>query len=303
MPFIYWNATHDWATLRLNFWLRHCDTANLSIFGTLEYVQEQLVNTSVFLAIPLIGVLFVRTSRLPQAWRDSFQLLRAHALSVLGVFLIVGTLSQTHPDWTVLAYPSASIAMAALYTANPRNWLVRRANLLIGLSVVTLVLATCVALVALFPIVEGFQIARLVGSSSKYAAAAEERLRGWTHVHTALATRLPGEWTNPDTLVFTDGFRFGSMLSFHRGGRPVVNLAPFRHEHDKVGDGQLYYQSWERLRGTDGLFVSKDESPIRQPELFRKITELEPLEIKYGTSRTKRYRIYRVDGFQPDVCD
>ena len=222
LPFIRWNAMHDWATLRLNFWDRHFDSANLSLLGTVEYVWEQLANTSLFLAIPLIGVLFVRGSRLAEAWRGSFQLLRAHAVSVLGVFLIVGTVSQTHPHWTVLAYPSAAIALAALYTARPQHWLVRRVDLLIGLSVATLVVACCAAMVALFPIVEGLPIARLVGSSSKQAAVAEELLRGWKDVHTALATRLPGEWTNPDTLVFTEGYRFGSILSLHRGGQHIL---------------------------------------------------------------------------------
>jgi hypothetical protein len=36
-------------------------------------------------------------------------------------------------------------------------------------------------------------------------------------------------------------------------------------------------------------------------KLFRKVKELEPLEINCGSGRTVRYRIWRVEGFQPNA--
>ena len=304
-PFIRWNAIHGWATLRLHLWDRHYAAAGLNLLGAAKYVAEQLANTSLFLAIPLVGVLFVRVRHLPEAWRGGFQLLRAHAASVLAVFLIVGAVSQTHPHWTVLSYPSAAIMLAALSTVQPRHWLVRRIDLLIALSVATLALASCAGLCAL-PIVEFLSPQRKGEFYDTRMATAEDRLWVWKDVHAGLAARLPGEWTNPDMLVFTKSYRFGSMLSFHRGGRPVVNIAPLYHERNKVGDGQFYYRAWDGLRGAGGVYVIRDGRASlwhlwRMRKLFRKVKDLEPLEIKCGSGRTVRYRIWRVEGFQPNA--
>ena len=306
LPFIWWNANHGWATLRFNLWEVHYDKLGLSLRGAGEYIVEQLANTSLFLAVPLIGVLLVRSSRLPEAWRGPFQLLRAHAASVLAVFLIVGIVSHTHPHWTVLAYPSAAIALAALSAARPKQWLVRRVDWLIGLSVATLVLTCSAALVALFPIIEGLSADRVGKYYGSRVAEAEERLREWKEVHAQLAARLGDEWTNPETVVFTNSYRFGSMLSYYRGGRAVVNIAPLYHERTKVGDGQLYYRDWGGLRGVSGIYVGHSKRGSLEDvgrKLFGKISELAPLEIKYASGRTASYRIYRVAGFQPNAND
>lgn len=300
-PYLCWNGAHDWPTLRFHLWDRHVKTFGLDPLKTLEFAFEQLANTSVFLAIPLVGAILVPTRRLPEAWRPAWWLLKCQALTVLVFFLLVGSVTQTHPHWTLLAYPAAAIGLAAWSVAVPTGRLARRLKPLIALSVVTLVIGAILAIVAtaafrnIRPAALGEGVGRRVGQ-------AQVRLFGWEELRDRVDAILADLPDGEEATVFTDLYERAAMLSFHRPGPPVVDVSPLVRTRIREGDSPRLYQPWGALTGGGGIFLTGDRPRLDLerdlPALFRSVEELPPFTIDYNREVRVRYRVFRVRGFR-----
>jgi len=291
-PYVLWNATHGWPTLRLHLWDRHVHQFGFSVWKVLEYAGEQLANTSM-LVVPLIGVLFVRRGGLPPPWRGAFSMLVAQAGGVLGFFLLLGALTQTHPHWTVLAYVPAAVAVAAFAAARPAHWIVWRLPPLAALAAVGLAVVALPA-VAAVPLARRLPLERCIGAK---AAVHRQRILGWAGLSESLQRRIRRDFGGRVPTLFTDNYGCAAMLSF-RTGQDVLNLEPLPREHLNEGDSPLYYMPWASLAGRNGLLVIGPQSAMHLPKclpmLFDGFEELPPLDVE-GC----RYRLFSVQGFHP----
>ena len=293
-PYLYWNAANGWPTIRLCLWDHHLHQVAFSIRNIGEFALEQLANTSVFLFVPMVGALFVRRKHLPPQWRPWYSLLKCQCVTVLVFFLVVGSAAQTHPHWTILAYPTAGIALAALAACRPRHLLTRHLTALIALSVGSLIVAAGLA-------VSGVSLLRRIPPQALggRVGVAQTTLFGWRELHSRLAERVPSAPDGDEAVVFTESQRRAVMLSFHGEGRPVVFLSASYGLRMKTGHGQLFYIPQASLAGKGGIFITGPLGDKRYRRLFDSVEETAPLEMKYSDDLVVRYRIFRVKGFRP----
>lgn len=302
-PLLCWNATHDWAGLRLQLWLRPLQSLGLGPRKLPEVLFEQLASTSIFLALPLLGALGARTAGLPPAWREGFALLRAQALGTLLFFALVGAVSQTHPHWTILAYPPAAITLAALWTGGQPRLLTRGLGWAVGLSQATLVIAAGGLLLglALLPRVEAVGLG---GPLGRGLAAAPARLLGWPDLARQAETLLDPAAGPGQATLFGHGHQRASLLWFHRERpEPVINLQAYLRRGQRVGDAQWYTIPLEGLDGASGVLVTADPR-LTAGELggiFERVEELDALEQRFGDRVLDRYRAFRVTRLRAPV--
>lgn len=298
-PFLYWNLTNDCAGFRLQLWDRHQDTLGVSLGKLGEFLFEQLANTSLFLALPLLGCLFVRSTTLPAPWEANYRLIKYQSLTILGFFLIVGTITETHPHWTTLAYPTAAIALAALWTSVPGHRLVRGLRWWIGLSYGTLILAVCLVLAGA-SVVSHATLNNLGGSLGRGLAKGQVRLLGWSDLRRQLDPFLRQAAADREVRLFMDDYQRASQLSFHHEGEPVINLAAYISKGKRIGAAQWYYLPVEQLEGTSGIFLS-DRKGVTASDLrmvFGRAEQLGIVEQRDARQVLGKYRVFRVEQFK-----
>lgn len=304
-PFLYWNLQHDWASFALQLRDRHRATFGFGIGKAAEFGFEQLVNT-LFLSVPLLACLFARSHGLPDAWRPGYRLLRWQSLTTLGFFLLTGAVTETHPHWTVLAYPAAAIALAAWWSSQPARGLARSLDWLVPLALATSLLVLGLVPLAR-PILMNIPADSLGERWAKKIDTARVRLFGWPDLVAQLEGRLRQVAAAADArdgVVFGDSYRQASLLSFHRDGGLVVNLEAYRRVPRNVGDAAWYYLPPQALQGASGIFVtgSSGISPNDLRRVFRDVTPLAGIEKHAAGQGVGRSYVFRVEGFRAAVA-
>ena len=295
-PFLYWNYTNEWATFRFQLWSRH--EPSFAFSKLLEVAFEQLLDSTPFMLIPVLGVLCISSSRLPAKWREGYVLLKIQSLSVLIFFLAAGSVTETHPHWTLLAYPSAAIALAAFYVSCPSHFLNRPLRILTTTSLSVLTLLACVVIVSIGSL-KDLDPARLGPSFGKRVAKAQQTLFGWQELGPALNRRLEESFDNETSLLFTDTDYTG-IVAYHSGSQPVVNLHGLTDGEESTNNSQRYYIDLRTLVGRSGIFFSEKQRPTEQilREWFEEIEELEPIQFRYQERVIVYYRVFRVANFK-----
>lgn len=298
-PFLYWNLTNDWASFRLQLWERHKDSLGVSVAKLGEFLFEQFANTSIFLVLPLVGGLFISPATLPLPWRGWYRLIKYQSVTILGFFLIVGTITQTHPQWTVLAYPTAAIALAVLWTSMPTHRLVCGLRWWIGLSYVTLVLAACLIVVGA-SVISPLTLKELRGPLGRGMVKGQMRLFGWSDLRLQLDPFLQQVGTDGGARLFTDGYERAAQLSFHHEGPPVINLEAYLRRGKGTGNAQWYYLPVEQLGGKSGIFLTdlQGMTPEQLRQIFQSADEVGIVEQRSAGHVLGRYRVFRVEYFQ-----
>jgi 4-amino-4-deoxy-L-arabinose transferase-like glycosyltransferase len=302
-PFLSWNAAHEWASLRLQLWDRPRQTLGFSLLKTGEFLFEQLANTSVFLALPILSALCVAPARLPEAWREGYRLLRWQSLTVLAFFLFAGTTSQTHPHWPILAYPPAAIALAVFWTARPQHALLRGLRWWIALAQGTLVTAAGLALVGL-TVLSRADPERLGGPLGRGLATARVRLFGWADLTRRVDPLLGAASAGGEAVLFAYGHQRASLLWFHRpGAPPVINLMAYVRGGTRTGDAQWYYIPIESLNGKSGILATEaawmTTGFLRS--FFEQADEVGAIEQRHAGRAIERYRVFRVVRLSADA--
>ncbi len=253
LPVLWWNAAHDWVTVRHT--LGHLGLAqpvvSLTLRHTAEFVGAQLgVVSPLLFAGVVVGLL--RSTRLAWLGDPRHALLAAFAVPVLALFATVGVWTKVQANWAAPAYVTGLIAAAAwgetaLRDRRWRGWIA--AALLLGLST---------SAIAQFP--DGLWRAGVQVPSALRRLHPARRLQGWGALGGAvgeLRTRCP------DCALLSDQYQIASELAFYTPGQPVVynvNLGRRMNQFDIWG-------GLENAVGRDALFVT--DASAWAPEAMR----------------------------------
>lgn len=301
-PYLYWDASHGWSAVPWQLWRRYLAEPRPSVARLAEFGFEQLANTSLFLPFHLAAALLVRPRRLPHRRRAPQVFLVCLVATVLVPFLVIGSAVQTHPHWTVLAYPLAAICLAAVSVSLPRHPCNGHLRGMALAGVIGLAAAACLCIVAL-PLLRrvppGFADARF----ARGVAKAQHQFFGWKELDRELRRlqqRQPKPWS---TLLFTEGHRDATRLSFERDGELVIDLQCHYAPGRAFRRAQAFYVPWEELAGKSGLFFTARqdarEARWRLWPLFDRVEELVPLTLSPQGGRRPKYLLFRVTGFRP----
>ena len=302
LPYLLWNLEHDWAGFRMQLWDRHLGKWGFGIGKTAEFCFEQLVDM-LFLFLPILVCLAVPAVKFPIGWQPGYQLLRYQSLATLGFFFLAGMFTQTHPHWTVLAYPPAAIALAAWWSHQGTHPIARSLKWLAPLALATVLLV--IGLVPLArPILMSIPTDGFGERWEKKISTARMRLFGWPELVVQIEHQLQqvsNAADQKDGVVFAYSYKQSSMLTFYRHQGLTINLEAYLRSPRNVGDAAWYYLPPTLLQGRSGVFVT-DGSGLGLPELRRLFRSVEPLpniEKYIGNQLIGRYLLYRVEDFQP----
>ncbi len=301
-PFLWWNAQNEWASFAFQLGYRHRGNFGFELERVGEYVLEQVAAVGVLLMVPIVAALFVRSSCFPEAWRPAVLLLKCQIVTVLGFFLVTGSISETHPHWTILAYAPAALLLAGIWSARPRSWIARSTRPMVAVMIGAMLLLgllsapTMTVLGLLKPEAFGERWGRKI-------ATAQVRTFGWTDLAQKielLAADLPA---GPETRIFGHAYRQLSTLSFHWDGEPIVNVDAFEAQGRRMGAAQWFYLPREGLRTGEGIFIThnvKREAPHIM-SYFRSAEPLAFLTKQQGGVEVSRYRAFRVGGLRDEL--
>jgi len=267
-PFLWWNVRRGFPTFALQLAHRHLQEIGRGPKLPVEWLFEQLVNAGPLLFLPLSRSLLVRPADGIGDARGR-SLLRRVSGAVLLVFMAVGVVAQTHPNWTALAFPPAAVLLAGAWTRSDTPRVARRRR---GL------------------------------------ALAAARLLGWPATAAAIEERRAREpWTGGGPpLLFAGDYRFAGAVSYQRRALPdaerfVINLGPYARARRQVGDAQIHYLPLAPLAGRGGLLLVRpgESRAAHLCALFDRAEEIEPLRQPCGGRVLQEYRVFRVGGLRP----
>ena len=296
-PFLIWNFGSGWATFKYQVSVIQADGVNFSFKNIAEFVGEQVANAAL-LILPLCACLFVRSSVLPEGWRFWYRCLRSQALATFACFFVVGSLSETHPQLTSLAYPPAVLALAALWHAAPSIWITSRLRGLLWVSQGILLLTMVFSLVAA-PLLVGIDPENLPGSWHRGVVKGKVRLLGWEDLKRQIEPFLHDFNSKEAPLVFASGYQRSSLLEHQFGIGKVVNLSAYTRVAPDTGEAQRFFVPMDSLDGRSGVFVAHKDD-LNLPWLKTLFTCVETLgevtKTHFGQS-LHTYKLFRVVGF------
>jgi dolichol-phosphate mannosyltransferase len=306
LPMLWWNATHDWATLRFNFQGRH-DDLGWHWRHPLEFAGGQLAALSPGIAI-CAGLVLVRALRggLARASLGARVLVPA-AVVPLALF-VAGSFTRTVGiHWAVTAWLPA-LVLVAVETARPggrfadaggrRLWQWSR-RIAIGMTV-------ALFLIALLP----QWLIRLdlggVGRSRKVHTRAIAEIWGWPELAAEVVRirdeMLAAQPARRGVFVITNQFGTSSLLTFYSGQRVDALLWSIVKDH---GESLRAWQHLPALRGQDAVFVVKRNVDGELPVLrarFAAVDAPEEFVVHHDGRPIRSFWIVRCrayDGIEP----
>lgn len=260
-PFILWNATHDWWTVRfaltLPLWIRPRSVPeNLLLFGAAQLGYHGVA------AVALVAAVIAAVRRPALPWR----LLAWMSAPVFLAVLASAAWAKAKPHWASPAYLVAAIALSALWPAW-RGWRIRLSAASIALTALLTMVAAAAALLPL-----GLDLTASFGRWDAVAKVAARR---------AEERRNAGR----PAFILTDGYQAASQIAYHLRERLVVH--PLRAAF-------LFWSPPERLFGWDLVYVENDgtwKSRIRQQ--CAAVTQAETLTV----SRMQTVTLYLCEEF------
>lgn len=297
-PYLIWNANYQWQGLRLQLWERHFWDYGWSVSKALEYSFEQIVAASPVLFPFMLGSLCLGKQRLPEQWQEPFRFLQWQCGLPLFFFFVVGScITQTHPHWTALAYPSAAILLAAWWTLAPKERYLRQ--LPKGLFALQSCMALLLCLAAFAPqLIFWLEPSYLGSSLGRGLVKGQRRILGFPSLSQEIDIRLREEGLGEDTVIWTNSYQLAGPLSFARQGAPVLCLDAFVREQRVMGHAQRYYVSEKELKGRPGLFLDRHNSAEMEDFLRQHFTEvkaLPPVTQSFGSETLASHALYRVE--------
>jgi hypothetical protein len=296
-PFLFWNARNHWVSFRFQFWERHQADFGFSFWKLGEVFFEQVPNSGLLLPA-LLAALAMPVRRLRADLREPFRFVRLQACVTLGFFVAAGSVTETHPHWTVLAYPPALLALACV----AGTWSRRRARTLqglVGLSLAgtalgCLLLPPALALLRLGPPPAGWPefLARKLEKARTVLVDWEPLAR---QVNAHLARLPPGR----QGMLFTLDAQAACVVACRKHQGPVVDLTLLLREHVRKRD----VAGCRHLTGAGGLCVTGLERSVKDELefLFEHVREAQPLESSPVRGSGKRFQVFEVSNLKSDV--
>jgi 4-amino-4-deoxy-L-arabinose transferase-like glycosyltransferase len=254
LPYVWWNASHDWEDFRYQLFLRHL-VPDVKYSGIWHFAMLQAASISpVLLGVGIVAV--VASLRR----RGSPLFLGCMAAGTIGFFSLCACVGQVELYWTVGGWLAAFVSISLWAFETPqgvwwklgrrRRWAVASGVLIPGLFITSLVYAG-----PFFPRVTLF-LATL-GHPPGF------RGNGVTELYSypLLAQDLVAP---PGTFVVSDSYALSAVLSFYQRG--YVHTMP----------GNLQGQEWRRwerpeaLRGEDAIYLDREPLSAR-PDIRRRL--------------------------------
>ena len=269
-PVVLWNARHGWVSFGFQVGWRMATGGPPSPRRALSYLGLQATALSPFIA----GLsLWAAAYGLFRFRAPAFRLCTLFALPLFLLCLGLSPFVWVKANWPAAAYPSALMALSALYLEAQKRWrplaLVTLATALAGWLYVHLAL-----LVPPLPF-----------------PAREDVTAGWRE----LAARVEAEEAKIPGPSFVVGctYKPASELAFYLPGQPET------YAQNALGEEGLAYGAWfdpRGLTGREGIVVLDDrewKNCLRREELCRPLTALPPLTVKRAGHLVTTFRLWR----------
>ncbi|HVP68558.1 MAG TPA: glycosyltransferase family 39 protein [Anaeromyxobacteraceae bacterium] len=268
LPVLEWNRAHGWASFAFQFAGRG-RSMRLEPVLVGRFLGLQALVVSPVLLVALLAALAGAARRLGE---PSMRLCAIFSAPLLAILAAVSPFHWVKMNWAVCAYPTALIAAAAFYAAEPRRF----RPVLVGAVAVA---ALSAAYLALMPLVPALPF-----------PARDATTEGWKEL-AARVEREQGE--RPGMPVVGCFYRIPSALAYYLPGRPAT------FSSNAFGEAGLAYDYWEdpaTLAGREVLVVLDDRDSEwcrRRTEQCRPLVPLEPLVVRRGTAVVTTFRLWR----------
>jgi 4-amino-4-deoxy-L-arabinose transferase-like glycosyltransferase len=268
-PVLLWNAAHGWASFGFQFAKRgHDMSLEPVLVGRFLGLQALVVSPLLFLALLAAMVVAVRRAREP-AWR----LCALFSVPMMALWLVVSPFHWVKMNWAVPVYPTALLALAALYAERAPRWR--------GAMIATVAVAALgTVYLTLMPLVPALPF-----------PARDDTTAGWLD----LAARVEAErGAGPDALPVVGCFyRTASTLAWNLPGRPET------FSSNAFGQPGLQYDFWTdpaTLAGREVLVVEDDRDAgwcDARAERCRPLVALPPLTVLRDGRKVTTFRLWR----------
>lgn len=304
IPFLVWNAQHEWEALLFQVSGRHTLSPSAShIAGMLA--GQILLGSPILLVALVLAIRWALRVRKTHPQRDVLDLLVVFSLTTLVVLLPIGVVVRVSPFWPAVGYPLAALLLA-LWATEPAPGQPRRlrwVNAGIALSVVLLAgLHTAVF--------RPYLIFDLIGARlesvrpSKFSPRQLQDFYGWRELAARVSELARAE---PAPFILTPKTTFCSYLAFYTDRRYTTFVYYERLPDGKIlGEtansvlSQVYWQETGGLAGRPGLYVTnRPNSPTteRVRGLFRDWRLVEEVPVTFRGRELRRFYIYRGEAF------
>jgi len=306
-PFLWWNATHGWATFMFNFVYRQKPDSVSLLFGP-EMLAAQALALS-----PVIFALAVRETAvsLRRGWlgKGPLLFLALSACMPLAYLLYVSLRQRVGLHWPAAAWTGVMALLgfraAELWPQSPRRF-----RSLCGWAAGTAACLT-VALHAAVHIPPAWLGRTLAygGDPGRINTATHVERFGWRELGLRVA-EVVREMAGGDAAprpggVFLISHEYGlcSNVSFYTPGQPPSHLWSRRKTH---GENYRFWDDYRSLAGQDAVFVARSESKARSvmPSLakhFGEVGEPEELRISAGGRYVRSFFLVRCRGFDGEA--
>ena len=203
LPFLGWNATHDWATFEFTFFERHVDTAA-------RFSPKRLIDTYIVQAAAYSPGLWI--AALLCAIRPRDALLAWTSIPLIVLLSALALFERVEIHWVFGPYASLCVAIGIAYVH-----LSHRARLIwaTASAVPALVLLPALFIAAEAP-GDAYQLIRSTGSVLRNAGPFE------IFTTEPLAQNVKIIARERNALVMTDGYGLSSVMDFYAGITPLV---------------------------------------------------------------------------------
>jgi hypothetical protein len=297
-PYLYWNASHEWAGLSLQLLKRFHGRFGFRLSRMLEFAGEQIPNGFLLLT-PIVLFLFTPGAAVPPDRRAMFGMLKWQSLAVLTGVLALASVSGSHPNWTALAYPPAAVAIAMLWTIRPRDRLARFMKWAVPASLAAMVVTAVIGIVGLHVVLRADTEA-IGGSFGRGLAKGRIRLLDWGEARCQAERVLAEQFPKGDGELFCGRCDLASLMSASDDCQPVVLLFAHVGPPRRVEQAQRYYFPRSAWRGDQGIFVSIDKrADDFLLKRFAEVTELAPIQPSQERWPLPKLRVFRVAQLKP----
>lgn len=288
-PFIYWNATNEWATFGFNLAKRH-KAPQLSFKYLGEYLGGQsLVLFPTFLILYIYGLYKSAHKGLIEK-NDNYLFLFCTSAPLWLAFLFISTYQRVGVHWPIATYFSGLVIIALLFQGAP-NWYRKLFKVGIwGSAIMILVVYAFAFTLSLTPKVIPWDWA-YPGRPEKINAKKLREFYGWEEVGQRISQSYKEMSSQGPTFIFTGSYALSSQLSFYTPGNIFVNMLGTGSVHGRNYD---FWQDLDKLKGQNALQVSKDgKHPEDYHHLFERVEAEKPLKIYIEGELIRTFPIFR----------
>jgi len=317
-PFLWWNATHDWATFKFNFVYRQADRSFAPGFA-LEFLGGQALALSPVVCLCALGCLWKAFRRWRQERdRDALYLGLCSAVP-LAYFLYVSLQRRVGAHWPASGWLALLVCLGiewARLEPGERDRAARR-WMTAALSVAVLMTAVLHGVIHIPP---GWVQTnwRYAASPNRISASKQAERFGWRELGQEVERRRdemasarvarglpPDEPPGKGVFVICGEYGLAAATAFYTPSQMSTHLWAARRTH---GENYRFWDDFATLKGQDGLYVSKREDGALAAKAtlgkrFREVGDVERLPVKVKGQEVRSFFFIRCLGFDGRTPD